>query len=408
MTTAQHDTDRAVSLLETLLRLAPPQAGPSTDTPQVTYQPGPAPRVRLDATEGRADWPASDELVAHLEVLQHVGALAARVRSEIVTGQHRDREQRVARERAERAAAHQNADAAFYGLREGAKGWTLRAQDTHRVDGAHVHVIPSEATARGHIAELAVHVENLHVATIAVDADGRVSTVGAFAHSRLPEHLSRTERDALVALRAWSTYESPAASASVLEHVITVVEFFPRIRPFLEAFGEARTEEQRRIAERAETEAQWRRLSRHRDRLPNKKLTEWMRSVSHIDYTADGLAIGGWRVVAEHVVGHTRPRALEGGRRGRRGSGGSPVGLSEVLFAVRLVHTEVRGGRSRFSKFYDYQVESLRAALEDHDVVIRVPEDRGAVFVATNKPEYVTELEAAAAEWVLTGAGVDD
>lgn len=346
--------------------------------------------------------PDVERCEAALDELATLGRVASSVLAEMSKMRRDRREQDEQHRRAERAARYAHATADTYGLQVAGDSdtWVVPGLDVaHQVRAVDP---PQQAWSTTYLAALEISVDGTVLGEVRVDADERVTVAGAFEYARLDESvLGRDRARALAHARPAFRSEELTDRDPVADHIRHLVGTAPQTREWVIAMAEAVALIKDADAARELERTQWAKLSRSKDRIPNGPLNAWMKDMSSIDYLANGAPAGGWTVIAETLVGRTRPRHLEG--RGRGAGRAKPVGLAQVYYAVRLVYADHRGRRDpgSFHSFYDSQVAKLREALPG--CVIRVPEDAKAVFVAFDKPEYVQALDAALVEWVLAG-----
>lgn len=256
------------------------------------------------------------------------------------------------------------------------------------------HPVPVAAT-------LAVHAAGGCVGHVHVSVDEDVTLAGAHHHLRVSEldrYVGWARFRDLTDVSPWRTLDLPNVTRPA-EAVAALASVAHLVTDWVRQVDDLLVEAETVKADRARQATEWARLSRSKDRIPTRELKAWMANASHIDYAANGLAIGGWQVVSASVVGATRPHHLDAKRRGDKA-----VGVAEVLYVARLFHTSPRDhrqGRLDNLRFRDTDLTTLRAALPA--CVVKMPEDGSALFVAYDKPEYLEALDAAMVEWVLLG-----
>lgn len=221
----------------------------------------------------------------------------------------------------------------------------------------------------------------------------------------------RTYRD-LTGRRPWDACrEQTPPPADLAGQLAWLADAAPVVLPWLAQVAAACADAAVREQAKAALARDWERKSRSKRRIPNKVLTDWCKKHSRVDYDASGYPTGGWQATPVTLVGEERPAVLSPDRwAGRRRSRGErPAGVERLFYVVRLEFQDAAGRfgkreRLRYHSFSAADIDELRGLLPG--CVVKAPEDRKVVFVAFDAPEFVTELDAALAEWVL--AGPDD
>lgn len=342
------------------------------------------------------------ELTAHLTALENLGRAAAQARAALTQHATNEKQARTAQRRAQIRDRYADASARTFGLVDTETGWTLPgdsaeaavraalAADVPHAWGEPTTLLALDVTTTG----------GTPLGQVRVDVDGNVSTHRPFG-TRRPETslIGQDLAKELYDTDPWPTYAAPASTVDVVEHVAALAAHAPALEPWSARMATAFATVQQVTEQHRAEAAEWARLSRAADRIPTATLNKWMAANSHVEYTADGFAMGGWRVVAQTVVGRTRPRHLD-----RPGKRQRAVGVKEVVYVARIVHESVRrferDGRG-FHTFSDRDIATLEEILPGCEV--KVPEDRKALFVAVKDERYREALDAAVVEWVLLG-----
>lgn len=277
---------------------------------------------------------------------------------------------------------------------------------------------------------LVTTLDGVPIGYVEMHADGQVSSEGAYARTGVSDLLGSRRRNEVRASNPWTARPAPAGTASVSAHVEELAAAASETvgtagtvgTVSARAAGEAEAgphganivdwvrgrvaddERAHQISQERKAQArEWAALSRSKDRIPTAKLQAWMRQESHLEHDSTGYVIGGVRVVSRMVSGRTRPEFLSP-QPYRRQRAEKAVGVSEVLWVARLEHESVRfADRKRRSghRFYDSEIQRLRDTMPG--LIVQVPEDRQAIFVAVDSPEHRQALDAAIVEWVLLG-----
>jgi hypothetical protein len=336
------------------------------------------------------------DLKTQLQVLADVGHVAGQL-----FGVLERREQDLAeadRQRAREARAQQysSGDPSVFGLIDAGDYWAVPGET------AAIRVSPRAPKVTHYQAKdaviLDVTVNDVLIGAVVGDVDGqwRVEPNRQYRPYRSTADLVGTARYTELGESPWQA-GTPSADTA-LEGIRSLVARAPEVTPWITAVDALLADAAVVEAERAAEASQWRRLSKPSGRIPTKALKKWMTDTSHIEYDSTGFATGGSKVTCHIVSGRTRPRHLDSQRPRQKA-----VGVAEVLYVARLERGSVRrhlDGAIGF-QFYDSELVKLREALPD--CVVRMPEDGSAIFVSTNDPAHVQELEAAMVEWVLLG-----
>lgn len=332
-----------------------------------------------------------DQTTAALDEVQRAGRLAGAILAAARSHRHALAEQRVGDARAATRARYQNPDAGLLGLRAVGGRWVLDGADTVTVTSAD---LPSRSWSRPEwAAAFAVAVHGKPVGTVRVDVDGHVTAEGRHRNVTAVALGGDPAARQLVREDPWRTTEPPAF-ARVGDAAAWLANQSAAAREWTEAVDAALARQANLAAEREQEAVEWAKASRSRDRIPNGKLNTWMRDNSYVDHYADGLPKSGYKLAAEHVVGRKRPRHLDGN--GRR----KAVGVSELLYVARVVHVDARSGRpAGYHTFSDRQRSELADLLPG--CVVEATEDRKALFVAFDAPQYREALDAALVAWVM-------